>query len=57
MKSLSNRHCNENARLINDRRRAEGNRFATDDGAESKENVGLTDRPSDRAPPRVPEVD
>jgi hypothetical protein len=57
MKSLGSRHGKENARLIDDRRSTEGNRYATDDRAASKENVGLIDSPQGQEPPTASEVD
>jgi hypothetical protein len=42
-----------NARLIDDRRSTQADRFATDDGAASKETVGLGDGPPRRPPPYV----
>jgi len=51
MKSLSDRHGKQNGHLIDDRRSTQGNRFATDVGAASKETVGLIASPSGLSPP------
>ncbi len=57
IKQLSHRSSKQNDHLIDYRRSTQGNRFAADDGAASKETVGLINSPSDRAPPPAPEID
>jgi len=45
MKSLNDRRSQENGRLIDGRPSRQGNRFATDDGAATKETAGLINNP------------
>jgi len=57
MKSVSDRRGQENGHLIDDRRSTQGNRFATDDRAASKQTGGLVYKPPVLAAPPDPEVD